>query len=345
MHPTSTRSTTSIVALVAAIGILVLAVSACDETAPDRLLTNLRETTFQVTSRIPTGEVTLEGPLDRISVEIGVLPVLAEPTQTVDGFAYEGWISYPDTGSSRIYISTGRFRIDDADGIDPIHRCGDVRFTYERGGGFQVTSGGNALGQGQALPDSVELTEGVNFILAIEPDPDSQPGAPGAIHPLVTDGDLPSTAGEVGLIVPVNIGLENAGDFSPLEGEVWLSATTGEFKVTLEDLPFLDRSSPPGDPGLIYQAWFVDDDVSPPRYRNLGRFRPTAVGDATLGSPNDPPIETADSDQDGVPEPLDFERVLISIEPDGLNAQQPIEQGLDTSGEIFPLVPYRARLP
>jgi hypothetical protein len=336
MHPTLLRSASSFAAFAAAMGLLIFGGLACDETAPNQLLTNHRVGTFELTSAIPNGGVTLEGSLDQISVTIGELPVLSSD------FAYEGWISYGDT-SATFNISTGRFRIFDTGGIDPIHRTGEVTFTYDRGGGFAVNpSDGDELAQGEALPDSVELTEGVTFFLAIETDPDNSPN-PGVIHILMTEDVLPDDAGDVDLILPVSLGEPSQGDFSQLDGTVLLNAATGEIQLTFHRMPFLDRSSPPDDPGLIYQIWFVDDDQSPPRYRSVaGRGGPNSVGDFFIEGP---PIEPGDADSDGVPEPMDFERVLVSIEPDGLTAQQPVGQGLDTSGEIFPVVPYRVRLP
>ncbi len=325
--------------MLAVSGILFLVWCACDAQAPGRFPTNLRQATFQVSGPIPSGRVTLESGLTRISVELDDLPVLAAPGPT-PGFAYAGWLSFLDADTNRVFVTTGVFRIQATDGIDSIHRIGPARFTYDSDGTFQLTSAGVEVSPGQPLPPGESLNAGMSFFLAIETDPDDAAG-PGYIHPLVAPDTLPGTPGSVDLIVPVNVGLTSQGDFSELRGEAQLSASTGEYKLTFSSLPVLSRTSPPFDVGLIYQAWFVDDDTSPPRYQSIARFAPNAIGDATvLGA-----ITPGDLDGDRAPEPIDFERILISLEPDGISAQQPVGQGLDTSGEIFPIIPYRMRLP
>ncbi len=324
--------------------LLALAIVACDVDDPPRLTANQRVVPVVYDSRtalVAAGDLTIEPGGNQITVAVTGLPVLTGPASGQLGWAYEGWISYPDTGESRGYISTGRFRIP-ATNQDPEFPTGVARFTYMRSGGFELLSTGMPLAQGQPMPDTLDFTDGVTFLLAIEQDPDPDPNTVGYSHILVSNGDLPAVADTtVTVIMPLNVGTPEAGDFSTLDGEALLNAATGEFQLQFQRMPYFTRSSPPADPGLIYQAWFVDDDTSPPRYLSIARFNPNIVGDATLTGAVNP----GDSDGDGLPEPLDLERVMISIEPDMLNAQQPPGQGVDTDGAIFQLVPYRATLP
>ena len=309
----------------------------CDVDSPGRLTTNLRTASQRFyPSGIPAGSVTLEGSLDRISVAIDRLPVLTGPTQSAEGFAYEGWITTPDSVKS-----TGRFRIAASQNQDPESDTGSVRFSYDRTGALTVTQGGAAITQGQPLSDTFDFTARAGFLLTIEADPTDDPGL-GFVHLLATEPEsLLSTSRPLGLILPVNIGIPGQGKFDRIDAVATLNAATGEYNLDFEGMPFIARSGPPVDVGLIYQAWFVDDDTSPPRYQSIRRFKPNGVGDVTLTGA----INPGDGDGDGVPEPLDFERVVVSIEPDGLTAQQPEGQGVDTSGAIFPVVPYEAKLP
>lgn len=317
------------------LGLLALALSACEEDAPTRFVTNDRHGDFLITNQIPSGQVTVASS-DLISVAIDKLPVLAAG----QGFAYEGWLTFVDADTNRADASTGRFSIVPTGGPDLIHRTGSVRFTYASSGAFQVTAGGDELAQGEALPSGIDFSDSLSFFLAIEPHPDNSPN-PGFTHLLVGAEDLQNPPGPVKLIVPVNLGSASAGDFLDLDAEGSLSATTGGFHLRFQQMPVLNRTTPPDDPGLIYQAWFVDLDQSPPRYQNITRFVPNQIGDRILEGN----VHPGDLDGDGAPEPLDFEWIVVSLEPDGLNAQQPIGQGLDTSGEIFPVVPYYVRLP
>jgi hypothetical protein len=189
------------------------------------------------------------------------------------------------------------------------------------------------------LPDTLDFSES-RFFLAIEPDPDVDLG-PGLTHLLIGKSDLPA-AGDVDLVIPVNEGLGTVGDLSTIEGEAVVSASTGEYLAVMRQMPFITRTDPPTDSGIIYQAWFVDDDnPHAPRYQSIGRFNPNQVGDVALSGAMDP----GDGDGDFIPEPLDFERFVISIEPDMITVRQPEGRGVDTSPKIFSVVPYPIPLP
>jgi hypothetical protein len=318
--------------------VLCVLLGACDEEAPGRFPTNQREAAFEVTSSFPTGQVTLEGSLTRITVTVDRIPILPS-----SGFLYGAWLTYLDVDTNRVDVSAGVFRVTGTIPSDPADRVGAITMNYDAADGdLEVTSGGTALADGEPFPGGVNLTDGVTFFLAVEPDPDNSPN-PGVIHPVVAAEPLPAVPGSVSLIVPVNIGLETAGDFSDLDGTALVNAATGEFQLGFSTMPVFTRTSPPDDPGLVYQVWFVDDDLSPPRYVNIDRFVPNPIGDFSINGP--PPFIVGDLDGDGAPESIDFERILISVEPDGLNAQQQVGDGIDTSGQIFPIVPYRIRLP
>lgn len=319
---------------------LVACAMGCSVDDPDRLSTNQREARIEYdagTAIEPTGVLTVEGSGLSIEVEISTLPILDGPAAD-NGWAYEGWISYPDTGSARAYRSTGRFRVTNQ-GANAEYPNGNIRFRYERTGQLHVLSGGTELAEGEALPDTLDFGES-QFFLAIEPDPDVDLG-PGLTHLLIGKSDLPA-AGEVDLVLPVNEGLGTVGDLSTIQGEAVVSATTGEFIVAMRQMPFISRTAPPTDTGIIYQAWFVDDDnPRAPRYQSIGRFNPNQVGDVGLTGAMNP----GDGDNDNIPEPLDFERLVISIEPDMITVQQPVGRGVDTSPEVFSVVPYPIPLP
>jgi hypothetical protein len=333
-------------ACLAAIAACVLAaIIGCSADAPARLTTNIRSTPIEydpARAVLPSGEVTLEGSLDAITVAIENVAAMPGPPAGAAGFVYEGWVSYPDTGQARFYISTGRFTLPAAGGSDPNLPTANVTFLYDRDGNFTMLAGGNPLTQGEPLPDTLDFTERVRFILAIEPEPDTDPGI-GPIHVLVTNGDLPESPGSVQLIVPVDVGDPDlAGRFDILTGSsATLNAATGEFSVRFQSMPFINRTEPPGDVGLIYQVWFADDDTNPPRLLSVARENPNVLGDLTLSGAVNP----GDADGDGVPEPLDLDRVIVSIEPDGITSGQPPGQGVDTSNDIFPMIPYQAPLP
>jgi hypothetical protein len=90
----------------------------------------------------------------------------------------------------------------------------------------------------------------------------------------------------------------------------------------------------------------VDDDTNPPRYQPIARQNPNLLGEmAILGLNFAGFAFFADRDLDGVPEDLDFERVVVSIEPDGTHGQPPVGEGIDTHGDIFPIIPYQAPFP
>jgi hypothetical protein len=327
-------------AAMASLACAALLAVACDVEDPDRLTANQRfvPVTFDAaTAVLPAGTVTIATAGDAITVDATGLPYLAAPAGGGEGWAYEGWILYPFADTTG-YVSAGRFRIA-APGDDSEFPTGEARFTYGRDGAFTLTSAGTTLSQGQPMPDTLDFSEDVTFLLAIEPDPDPEPLAVGYSHLVVTKGVL--TVDGVALIVPASPGTPQAGDFSTLEGEANVNAATGEYRLHLEQMPYFTRSSPPNDPGLIYQAWFVDDDGSGPHYQSIARFNPNAVGDANLTGA----LYPGDLDGDGVPEPLDVSRVLITIEPDMITAQQPAGQGVDTSGDLFQTVPYQETLP
>jgi hypothetical protein len=321
-------------------GLIASAHFGCGVDEPDRLSTNQREARIEFDAEsaiVPTGVLTVEGDGLSIGVEISTLPILDGPAAD-DGWAYEGWISYPDTGSARAYRSTGRFRVINQ-GANAEYPNGNVRFSYERTGALHVLSGGTELAEGEALPDTLDFSES-RFFLAIEPDPDVDLG-PGLTHLLIGKSDLPA-AGDVDLVIPVNEGLGTVGDLSTIEGEAVVSASTGEYLAVMRQMPFITRTDPPTDSGIIYQAWFVDDDnPHAPRYQSIGRFNPNQVGDVALSGAMDP----GDGDGDFIPEPLDFERFVISIEPDMITVRQPEGRGVDTSPKIFSVVPYPIPLP
>ena len=327
-------------AAAAGLALLVLLATACDVDDPDRLAANQRfvPVTFDAaTAVLPAGTVTIAASGTEIAVEVGGLPALAAPAQSEPGWAYEAWIQYPLADTTG-YITAGRFRIPAPSGSSEFP-TGEARFTYARDGAFTLTSTGTTLAQGQPMPDTLDFTENVTFLLAIEPDPDREPLTVGYSHLVVTKGVL--TVDGVALIVPVSPGTPQAGDFSTLQGEANVNAATGEYSLRLGLMPYFTRSSPPSDPGLIYQAWFVDDDGGGPHYQSIARFNPNVVGDANLTGA----LYPGDLDGDGVPEPLDVSRVLITIEPDMLTAQQPPGRGVDTSGDLFQSVPYQETLP
>ena len=142
-------------------------------------------------------------------------------------------------------------------------------------------------------------------------------------------------------MIPVNDGQPTVGDLTTIYGEALVYVATGEFQLRFQRKPFFSRSQPPADNVLIYQAWFIDEDNGRQRYQSIQRFNPNVVGDAVIFGALNP----GDGDGDGIPEPFDFERVVISIEPDALGAQQPVGQGSDTSPGIFFVAPYRSGLP
>jgi len=321
-------------------GLVAVAIFGCGVDEPDRLSSNQREARIEYdagSAIVPSGELTVEGSGLEIGVVISTLPILEGPAAG-NGWAYEGWISYADTGVVRATRSTGRFRVTNQ-GANREFPNGNIRFSYERNGALHVLSGGTELAEGEALPDTLDFSE-ARFFLAIEPDPDSDLG-PGLSHLLISKSDLP-TAGEVDLVVPVNEGLGPVGDLSTIEGEAVVNSATGEFILGMRQMPFISRTSPPTDTGLIYQGWFVDDDnPHVPRYQSIGRFNPNQVGDIVINGAMNP----GDGDGDNIPEPLDFERFVISIEPDMITVQQPVGRGVDTSPEIFSVIPYPIALP
>jgi len=321
-------------------GVFLCGIAGCGVDDPGRLTTNQRvaEIVFDAGGAIvPTGELTVEGSGQSLSADVNGLPILPLHSGHVSGYVYSGWISYPDTGTVRAYVSTGRFRVAEAS-TNPEYPTGNIRFTYDRSGTLTVQAGGTALTHGAPMPDTLEFQES-RFFIAIEPDPDADEG-PGRTHLLIGESDLPATD-EIELVIPVNEELGTIGDFSSIQGQALVNVATGEFALTLTQMPYISRSTPPQDPGIIYQAWFVDDDGTFPRYQNILRFNPNAVGD--FGSTG--VMNPGDGDGDGVPEPLDFERIVISIEPDALTAQQPVTRGADTSPDIFSIVPYLSQLP
>jgi hypothetical protein len=325
------------------IGVSIL-MTACDEDEPARLTTNLRIANFQYDpdrAVIPSGDVTLEDGLEMITVRAARMPAMPGPEPGSSGWVYEGWASYPDTGDARFYVSTGRFTLDEGIGSDPNLPTGSITYTYHRDGTFTVLEGGTPLTQGEPLPDTLDFTEDVSYLIGVEPEPDANPGL-GPIHPVAAATELPQEAGSVDLIVPVNIGdPEHAGQFDGLtSSSAVLNAATGEYLIEFETMPFIFRDMVP-DPGLVYEMWFIDDDTNPPRYFSLGRENPNVIGVLTLSGA----IHPGDTDGDGVPEPLDFERVVVSIEPDGSPVQQPVGQGIDTSSDIFSIIPYAEPLP
>lgn len=339
------RSTGACLVAAALVTCVAAAIVGCSADAPGRLTTNIRVASIEydaARSVLPSGEVTLEGSLETITVAIENVAAMPGPPAGASGFVYEGWISYPDTGQARFYVSTGRFTLPAAGGADPNLPTADVTFLYDRDGNFTMLAGGNPLTQGQPLPDTLDFTERVQFILAIEPEPDNDPGI-GPIHLLVTKSDLPESPGSVDLIVPVDVGdPDRAGRFDILtSSSATLNAATGEFTVRFESMPYIDRTEPPGDVGLVYQTWFADDDTDPPRLVSIARENPNVLGDLTLSGAVNP----GDTDGDGVPEPLDLDRVIVSIEPDGITSGQPPGQGVDTSNDIFPMVPYQQLFP
>lgn len=320
--------------------LLALFAAACDVDDPGRLSANQRHVpvTFDPgTAIVPAGTVQIAATQTEITVDAAGLPVLDGPTVNAPGWAYGGWIRY-STGNTPGYVATGRFRIP-ASGPNSEFPTGEASFTYARSGAFTLTSTGTTLAQGLPLPDTLDFDEEVTFLLAIEPDPDPEPNQIGYTHLLVSKAFL--AADPVDLIMPVSPGTPQAGDFTTLDGDANVNAATGEFSLTFQLMPYFDRGSPPEDPGLTYQAWFVDDDRTSPIYWSIARFNPNAVGDVTLTGAMYP----GDLDGDGVPEPLDLERVVITIEPDMLTAQQPAGQGVDTSGDLFQTVPYQETLP
>lgn len=312
----------------------------CGVDDPGRITTNQRATAIVYDADIaivPSGTVTVADDSVNLTAEIDDLPILLTPNGTGD-LAYEGWISFADTGDARIFYSTGRFTISAGPSSDPEYPTGDVAFRYNRQTGtLTVTEGGDELAAGEPLDATLDLTE-ATFFLAIEPR-DANP-EPGLTHLLIGRTNL-EVPGTVDLVIPVNEGQSSVGDLTTIDGEAVVNAATGEFELTLQRTPFFSRGDPPDDPGLVYQAWFVDEDDNRSRYQSIQRFNPNAVGDAViLGA-----LNPGDGDGDGVPEPFDFERVVISIEPDALTAQQPVGQGRDTSPEIFSVAPYRSGLP
>jgi hypothetical protein len=312
----------------------------CSVDDPARLTSNHRVAEIRYDASgavVPIGELTVEGSGASISVDIEGLPILPQRSGSTAGYVYGGWISYPDTGTTRAYVTTGRFRVAEAS-THPDYPTGQIRFTYDRSGTLSILEGGTALEHGDPMPDTLAFEES-RFFIAIEPDPDADAG-PGRTHLLISTGDLPA-ADAIDLVIPVNEGLGSVGDLSSIRGEALVNVATGEFDLGFSQMPFINRSTPPQDPGIIYQAWFVDDDGSSPRYQSIQRFNPNAVGDFTFASTMNP----GDGDGDGVPEPLDFERIVISIEPDALTAQQPFGRGADTSPNIFSIVPYLTPLP
>ncbi len=332
-------ATLAIIAIVIAAG--AISGLGCGVDEPGRITTNERATAIVYDADlaiVPSGTVTVEDDTVTLTVAIDDLPILLTSNGTGD-LVYEGWISFADTGEARAFISTGRFTIVAGPDSDPEYPTGDVAFRYNRlSGSFTVTEGGDELAAGQPLPDSLDFSE-TRFFLAIEPNPDSSPD-PGLSHLLIGKTDLTSP-GTVDLVIPVNEGQPTVGDLSTIDGEAVVNVSTGEFQLFLQRTPFFSRSEPPTDPGLIYQAWFIDEDDNRSRYQSIQRFNPNAVGDAVIVGALNP----GDGDGDGVPEPFDFERVVISIEPDALTAQQPVGQGRDTSPEIFSVAPYRSGLP
>jgi hypothetical protein len=323
------------------LGVVLAAIAGCGVDEPNRLTSNQRLTHVAYDANravVPIGTLTVEGSGNQVSIDVSGLPIVPQHTGNTAGYVYGAWFSYADTGSARAFRSGGRFRVAEAS-TNPDFPTGDIAFNIQRNGTLTVTHGGTALEHGDPLPDSLQYNE-TRFLITIEPDPDPD-AAPGRTHLLIGKSDLPAT-GDVDLVVPVNEGLITVGDFSTIQGEALVNAATGEFELVLREMPYISRSDPPADPGIIYQAWFVDDDrPDHPRYQSIMRFDPNSVGDfRTTGVMN-----PGDGDSDGVPEPLDFERVVISIEPDALTAQQPVGRGADTSPDIFQVVPYLDPLP
>ena len=346
--PAFTRSRAGQRGVTATIAIIAVVIAAgtilglgCGVDDPGRITTNERTTAIVYDASVaidPSGTVNVEDDSVTLTAAIDDLPILLSTNGTGD-YAYEGWVSYADTGESRAYVSTGKFTIVAGPDSDPDYPTGNVEFRYNRRtGSFVVTEGGDELAAGQPLPDPLIFSD-TRFFLAIEPNPDPSPN-PGLTHLLIGKADLPDS-GTVDLVIPVNEGQPSVGDLRTIDGEAIVNCATGEFQLLLQRTPFFSRSEPPTDHGLIYQAWFIDEDNNRSRYLSIQRFNPNAVGDAVITGAMNP----GDGDGDGVPEPFDFERVVISIEPDALNAQQPVGQGRDTSPEIFSVAPYQSGLP
>jgi hypothetical protein len=323
----------------------LLLAAGCDVDEPQRLISNLRVTQliYQPEGH-PGGTLSITAAGDMVTIDMENLPVLPAPAGENPGWVYEGWLAYEDTTLGPTTISMGRFEIAQSN-TDPLFARGDGRVVYSPADGSMTASAGaSALSTGLAFPDSVAFGPAVTAYVTIEPQPDDDLTQP---HPtrllMLAAGGLPGTDSTSPLLTPVDLELLSAGDLSRLVGTVTVNTVTGEFSFEFAAMGFIDRRLPGGqlDAGVIYQAWFVDDDTSPPRYRSVRRFEANRVGDVRIDAAMNP----GDSDGDGVPEPLDFERVMVSIEPDGISNFQLVGQGADTSPEIFEIVPYIGVLP
>ncbi|MGD8394084.1 MAG: hypothetical protein PVF43_01280 [Candidatus Eiseniibacteriota bacterium] len=344
--------------LLCGLTLLVLALGGpgCDEDAPARLSSNSRTASLELQPEaIPEGTLEVTSDLTTIRLDLAQIPVLADDSGQPRPFVYEGWLRYlDDVSGSSVNVSMGRFRVDPASG-QPYFARGDITLEYTiLDGTMAVTAGGDK--QSDGAPLGVDLSTGVSFALAIEPDPDPEPGMPTPLRMLTLPPDSLITGHGMAteLIMPVDLDFPFAGRFDRLQGTVQVNAITGEYGLIFRGLPFFDREPVGGetDPGLVYQAWFIDDDTTPPRVYNIMRFLPNLAGDAEIRDF----LETGDADGDLVPEPLDFERVLISIEPDIILSGQEIGDGIDTATRtdpeqpdsiehIFPIVAYEAILP
>jgi hypothetical protein len=327
------------------------------------LSSNSRAATLELQAEaIPEGSLEVTPDLTTIRLDLAQIPVLEDASGQPRPFVYEGWLSYTDdTSGEMVHVSMGRFRVDATSG-QPYFPRGEITLDYTLlDGTMTVTEGGEKRSDGAPL--GVDLSTGVAFALAIEPEPDTEPGIPTPLRMLTLPPDSlivdHGTATE--LIVPVDLDFDFAGRFDRLMATIQLNAATGEYGLIIRGLPFFDREPTGGetDPGLVYQVWFLDDDTTPPRVYALTdqmnrvlRFLPNLAGDADLRGA----LELGDADGDGVPEPLDFERLFLSIEPDIILGGQEIGDGLDTSrrtdpeepdsiDHIFPIVAYIAVLP
>jgi hypothetical protein len=327
---------------------LVAALCGCEVDGPATYATNQRYGEFQLDdAAIPRGQLTVESSLDQITVTLEQFPALVFADGSPRAFFYEGWLTTEaDTGL--VYYSTGRFRTTPNNG-DQYFPRGSTTFTYQLDGTFQVTSGGEALGGAAPFPDT--LGPEVSFELTIQPEPAS--GSVTPIRPLILPVPMPDSASTHDLIVPADVGQATEGTFDRLRSEISINTVSGEMHVRFQLMAFFRRNLPgtPSDPGLMYQAWLVDDDMTPPRVVSVDRFNPNLAGDYNI----DAQIYPGDLDGDGVPEPIDFERMWVSIEPDGITSSQPLGDGLDTSApaspadpddidHIFPALIYEAML-
>ncbi len=305
--------------------LVCLAATGCDETSPGSFETNLRVSRLEFdAARVPGGTVEVDTAGQTLTVTLSGLPELGGL------YVYEGWVIADPTGTPTA-VSAGRYTAATSGSPFP---TAQGAITYAVDGTTSATGALQQVGDGQPyVADS--LTANPRFVLSIEPNPDNDP-APYSIK--LVAGVL--TLGET---QPLALAGHSGFNLADLSGEVTINTVTGEFELDLSRLGRFDRSMPgaAGDPGLIYQAWLVDTDPDPDRILSVRRFNANLVGDAPIAGQLNP----GDTDGDGQPEPLDVERVYISIEPDGVANFEPVGSGIDTSPNIFSAVPYVADLP